>query len=152
MHIMVAYDHSRNAQIALEGTIKLFGSLKPEVTLINVIEDPGSATASSDDMFSEQYKEQKEGAEAAARQLSEAGMPTRVLLAQGDARKMILRATQERKPDLLVIARHSNKPDSGFLARSIDAIVDEFEHMTFGAVSSFLARRVQCALLILPAP
>lgn len=152
MHIMIAYDHSRNAQIALEETKRMFGPLKPEITLVNVIEEPGSTTAGSDDMFNEQYREQKDGAEQAARALSAAGFPTRVLLAQGDARKMILRATQERRPDLLVLARHSHKPDGGVIARAIDAIVEEFDHMTFGAVSSFLARRVQCPLLILPAP
>jgi nucleotide-binding universal stress UspA family protein len=29
-------------------------------------------------------------------------------------------------------------------------LVEEFDHMTFGNVSAFLARRVQCPLLIIP--
>ena len=152
MHIMLAYDHSRNARIALEGTMRLFADAKPDITLISVIEEPGSTTSSEDHLFEAQYQEQKQGAEAAAAELTEAGFQTKVLFAEGDARKMILRATEQRQPDVLVIARHSHKPDGGFIARRIDALVEEFDHMTFGSVSAFLARRVQCPLLILPAP
>lgn len=152
MHLMLAYDHSRNARIALEAVKALFAEAKPEVTLISVIEDVGSSTSATDDMFEEQYREQRAGAEAAAAELTAAGLKTRVLIAEGDARKMILRATQERHPDLLVMARHSHKPDKGFFAAKIDALVEEFDHMTFGSVSAFLARRVQCPLMIIPAP
>ena len=152
MNVMLAYDHSRNARIALEGVMKLFAAEKPEITLISVIEEPGSATDAGDDMFNTQFLIQKAGAEAAAAELTAAGFATRVLYAEGDARKMILRATEERKPDVLVLARHSHKPDGGFISRRIDALVEEFDHMTFGSVSAVLARRVQCPLLILPAP
>jgi Nif-specific regulatory protein len=71
-----------------------------------------------------------------------------VILAEGDARKMILKAVEHKKPDLLVIARHSNEPDGGFISRSLNLLVDEFDHMTFGSVSAFLARRAPCAVLI----
>jgi nucleotide-binding universal stress UspA family protein len=152
MNVMLAYDHSRNARLALDGVKKLFADSHPQITLISVIEDPLSSTSASDDMFETQFSEQKAGAEAAAKELTEAGFPTKVLFAEGDARKMILRATEERKPDLLVMARHSHKPDGGAIARRIEAIVEEFDHMTFGSVSAFLARRVHCPLLIIPAP
>lgn len=150
MDVMLAYDHSRNARIALNAVKEMFGAIKPSVTLISVIEEPGSTTGASDDMFTQQYLEQKAGAEAAAAELAAAGFPARVLVAEGDARKMILRATEERKPDLLVMARHSHKPDGNFITRRLDALVEEFDHMTFGSVSAFLARRVQCPLLIIP--
>jgi nucleotide-binding universal stress UspA family protein len=101
-------------------------------------------------MFEAQYREQKAGAEAAAAELSAAGFPAKVLFAEGDARKMILRATEERRPDVLVMARHSYKPDGNFITRRLDALVEEFDHMTFGSVSAFLARRVMCPLLIVP--
>ena len=150
MHIMLAYDHSRNSRIALDTVKRLFASEKPEVTLISVIEEPGSTTASVDEMFEQQYAEQKAGAEAAAAELSAAGFQAKVLFAEGDARKMILRATEERRPDLLVLARHSYKPDGNFITRRLDDLVEEFDHMTFGSVSAFLARRVMCPLLIVP--
>ncbi len=150
MDLMLAYDHSRNARIALEAVKTLFASEKPNITLISVIEEPGSSTGSEDALFAQQYAEQRAGAEAAAAELSEAGFSATVLFAEGDARKMILRATEERRPDLLVMARHSYKPDGNFITRRLDALVEEFDHMTFGSVSAFLARRVECPLLIVP--
>lgn len=153
MDVMLAYDNSRNARIALDAVRTMFGPLKPTVTLISVVEDVGSATAGADDMFNEQYATQKAAVEAAAAELMAAGMPAKVMLAEGDARKMILRATEERRPDVLVMARHSHQPDKGplnFITRRLDALVEEFDHMTFGSVSAFLARRVKCPLLIVP--
>ncbi len=150
MEIMLAYDHSRNARIALEAVKEMFGTIRPNITLISVIEEPGSTTAGADDMFNEQYAEQKAGVDAAAAELLSAGFPSKVIVAEGDARKMILRACDERKPNLLVMARHSHKPDGNFITRRLDALVEEFDHMTFGSVSAFLARRVQCPLLIVP--
>lgn len=150
MKIMLAYDHSRNARISLETVKRLFADTSPNVTLISVIEEPRSSTGAEDDLFREQYDLQKAGVEAAAQELSDAGMPCTVLIAEGDARKLILRATEERNPDILVIARHSYKPDGNFITRRLDAFVQEFDHMTFGSVSAFLARRVHCPLLIIP--
>ena len=150
MEVMLAYDHSRNSRIALEAVKQLFAKELPSVTLISVIEEPGSNTSAGDEMFEAQYQEQKLGAEKAAAELVAAGFSAKVLVAEGDARKMILRATQERKPDVLVMARHSYKPDGNFITRRLDALVEEFDHMTFGSVSAFLARRVQCPLLIIP--
>jgi nucleotide-binding universal stress UspA family protein len=150
MNIMLAYDHSRNSRIALEAVMRLFETQKPDITLISVIEEPGSATGVADELFEAQYQEQKIGTEEAAADLTAAGFRTKVLFAEGDARKMILRATQERTPDILVMARHSFKPDENFITRRLDALVEEFDHMTFGSVSAFLARRVMCPLLIIP--
>ena len=153
MEIMLAYDNSRNARIALDTVRVMFGPLRPSVTLISVVEEVGSATAGADDLFHEQYASQKAGPEAAAAALVADGMQARVMLAEGDARKMILRAVAERKPDLLVMARHSHKPDSGplgFITKRLDALVEEFDHMTFGSTSAFLARRAPCPLLIIP--
>ncbi len=154
MELMLAFDNSRNARIALDAVKTLLGPLKPNVTLISVVEDVGSSTGAADDMFREQFAVQKAAAEAAASELMEAGMEARVLLAEGDARKMILRAVEDRKPDLLVLARHSEKPDKrgplNFLTRRLDALVEEFDHMTFGSTSAFLARRANCPLLIVP--
>jgi len=150
MEVMLAYDHSRNARIALDAVKRLFARELPTVTLISVIEEPGSNTSAGDEMFETQYQEQKLGTETAAAELVAEGFQAKVMFAQGDARKMILRATEERHPDVLVMARHSYKPDGNFLTRRLDALVEEFDHMTFGSVSAFLARRVQCPLLIIP--
>ncbi|PZX45537.1 nucleotide-binding universal stress UspA family protein [Roseinatronobacter thiooxidans] len=153
MHVMLAYDNSRNARIALDAVRGLLSALNPSITLISVVEDVGSTTAGADALFTEQYAEQKAGTESAAAELAAAGFNASVLIAEGDARKMILRAVEDRKPDLLVMARHSHKPDPGplnFITRKIDALVEEFDHMTFGSTSAFLARRAPCPLLIIP--
>lgn len=154
MELMLAYDDSRNARIALDAVKNMFGPLKPNVTLVSVVEEVGSSTSSVDDLFREQYANQKAGAEAAAAELVAAGMNAKVVMAEGDARKMILRAIAERRPDLLVLARHSYKPDNGGalkgLTRRLDALIEEFDHMTFGSTSAFLARRACCPLLIIP--
>lgn len=153
MEIMLAYDHSRNSRIALDAIQQMFGALKPAVTLVSVVEDIGSATTGADELFSEQYETQKAGVEAAAAKLMAAGYEAKVVLAEGDARKMILRAADERQPDLLVMARHSHQADGGplgFIAKRLDAIAEEFDHMTFGSVSAFLARRAKCPILIIP--
>ncbi len=153
MKVLLAYDNSRNANIALEAVKSLLGPMSPVITLISVVEDVGSSTAGADDLFTTQYEEQKQGTERAAAELAAAGFEAHVLMAEGDARKMILRAIDERQPDLLVMARHSHKPDPGpfnFITRKIDALVEEFDHMTFGSVSAFLARRATCPLLIIP--
>ncbi|MCC5967998.1 MAG: universal stress protein [Natronohydrobacter sp.] len=153
MHVMLAYDNSRNSRIALDAVRDMLKPIKPKVTLISVVEDVGSTTAGADDMFRAQYDEQKTGTEAAAHELAADGFETTVLIAEGDARKMILRAVEEKQPDLLVLARHSHKPDPGplsFITRKLDALVEEFDHMTFGSTSAFLARRAPCPLLIIP--
>jgi len=153
MHVMLAYDNSRNARIALDAVRDLLSALNPKITLISVVEDVGSATAGADELFLAQYAEQKAGTERAAVELAAAGFDASVLIAEGDARKMILRAVDERKPDLLVMARHSHKPDVGpfnFITKRLDALVEEFDHMTFGSTSAFLARRASCPLLIIP--
>lgn len=153
MDVMLAYDNSRNSRITLEALRSMFGQLKPRVTLVSVVEDVGSATADADDLFNEQYEAQKAGAEAAAAELIAEGFEAAVMMAEGDARKMILAATEEKQPDLLILARHSHQPDGaplGFITKRIDALVEEFDHMTFGSVSAFLARRAKCPLLIIP--
>jgi nucleotide-binding universal stress UspA family protein len=70
VQLMLAYDHSRNARIALDEMVRLFGDAKPDVTLITVIEEPGSATDAEDELFEAQYEELKAGAEAAAAELT----------------------------------------------------------------------------------
>ena len=59
MEVMLAYDHSRNARIALDAVKRLFARELPTVTLISVIEEPGSNTSAGDEMFENQYQEQK---------------------------------------------------------------------------------------------
>lgn len=82
---MLAYD---DARIALDTVRATFGPLKPSVTLISAVEEVGAATAGADDTVNKRHRAQKAGAEAAAAELMAEGFSAKVLLAEGDARKM----------------------------------------------------------------
>ncbi|WP_092013430.1 universal stress protein [Marinobacter daqiaonensis] len=151
MKIMLAYDGSRNAKLALAQTITMFRDLKPELALVAVAENPRDITSGNEDLFQQEIADLKQHLKEALEVCESEGIVSESLLLEGDARKMLLYATEKKfQPDMLVIARHSNEPDGGFIARSLTYFVDELDYMTFGSVSSFLARRVQCPLLILP--
>ncbi|RLK48766.1 nucleotide-binding universal stress UspA family protein [Alkalispirillum mobile] len=152
MKIMIAYDGSRNAKLALAQTVDMFKGLRPKLLLIGVAEEPRDSTERNVELFEEEYNEVKQALEEGAEFVTEQKLESEIILAEGDPRKMILAASKRREPDLLVIARHSNKPDGGIIAQSLTYFVDEIDYMTFGSVSAFLSRRVECPLLIYPAP
>lgn len=152
MRIMVAYDGSRNAKLALAQTVDMFHKLRPKLLLVGVAEETRDSTELNEDLFQEEYREIKAALEEASEFLTEQKLESEIIIAEGDPRKMILEATRKRTPDLLVIARHSTKPDGGIIAQSLTYFVDELDYMTFGSVSAFLSRRVECPLLIYPAP
>lgn len=151
MKIMIAYDGSRNARLALAQTITMFRDLKPQITLVAVAENPRDITSGNEDFFQQEVDELKQHISEAMEVCRKEQIVAETMLLEGDARKMLLFAAEKKiRPDMLVIARHSHEPDGGFIARSLTYFVDELDYMTFGSVSSFLARRVQCPLLILP--
>lgn len=148
MNIMFAYDHSTNARQALDKTLRMFACMSPKVTLIGVV-DPTVGSSGVNEQEYEEYRfDFAEAVRETAQTLNELGVNSEVIIAEGDPRKMILQAVNSRKPDLLVIARHSEKADSNLIGKTLDALVDEFNFMTFGNVSSFLARRATCPVLI----
>ncbi len=151
MKIMIAYDGSRNARLALAQTITMFRDLKPRIALVAVAENPRDITSGNEDFFQQEVDELKQHLAEAMEVCENEQIAAETMLLEGDARKMLLFAAEKQiRPDMLVIARHSHEPDGGFIARSLTYFVDELDYMTFGSVSSFLARRVQCPLLILP--
>lgn len=152
MKIMIAYDGSRNAKMALVQTITMFRDLDLELALVAVAENPRDITSGNEELFQEEVEHLKQHLLDASEVCEKEGISHQTLLLEGDARKMLLYAAENKvHPNMLVIARHSHEPDGGFIARSLTHFVDELDYMTFGSVSSFLARRIQCPLLILPA-
>lgn len=148
MNIMIAYDNSTNAKNALEKTLQMFAALKPKITLISVIEDVLGSSGVNEERYLEYKRDFSEAVRETAQTLNELGISTEVMIAEGDPRKMILQAVNNKQPDLLVIARHSEKVDSNIIGKTLDAWVEEFNFMTFGSVSSFLTRRAPCPVLI----
>ncbi|MBW4934317.1 universal stress protein [Marinobacter sp. F4206] len=151
MKIMIAYDGSRNARLALAQTITMFRDLKPQLILVAVAENPRDITSGNEDLFQQEVSELKGYLNEAMEVCQNEDVGAETMLLEGDPRKMLLYAAEKKvHPEMLVIARHSHEPDGGFIARSLTCFVDELDYMTFGSVSSFLARRIQCPLLILP--
>lgn len=150
MQIMIAYDDSRNAKLALTQVISMFRKLEPIILLVSVVENPGDSTDANSALFDQEEAELKQGLNTAMEFCKKEGLIAQAILAEGDPRKMILAATKKHTPDLLVVARHSHQPDAGFIAKSLTYFIDEVDYMTFGKVSAFLARRAECPLLILP--
>lgn len=148
MNIMIAYDNSTNAKHALEKTLQMFAALKPKITLVGVVEDVLGSSGVNEDRYLEYKYDFSEGVREAAQTLNELGISTEVMIAEGDPRKMILQAVKNKQPDLLALARHSEKADSNIIGKTLDAWVEEFNFMTFGDVSSFLTRRAPCPVLI----
>ncbi len=152
MKIMIAYDDSRNARTALQKTIDMFKPLNPLIILVGVVEGSLDTSNASGDLFEQQRAQFQGLLRDAAEHVGAQGLDAEVVVADGDARKMILKAAEHKKPDLLVIARHSHEPDGGFISRSLNLLVDELDYMTFGSVSAFLARRAPCPVLIQSCP
>ena len=152
MKILIAYDGSRNAKLALAQTLSLFGALNPNLLLMAVAENPRAASDANEDLFQQEYNELKQALEEGKAFIEEQKLTCDILLAEGDPRKMLLQASKKLVPNLLVVARHNHQPDGGFIAQSLSYFVDELDYMTLGSVTSFLARRVECPLLILPSP
>ncbi|MCS2610462.1 universal stress protein [Halomonas dongshanensis] len=152
MKIMIAYDGSRNAKLALAQVVEMFRCNHPLVILVGVAENPLDATDHNETLFQQAQQQLRRHLEEGVTFAQKEGFQADLLLAEGDARKMLLAATRKLAPDLLVIARHSHRPDGGIIASSLTYFVDELDYMTFGSVSAFLARRAECPLLILPSP
>ncbi len=152
MNIMFAYDDSRNARLALKRTLDKFGKLQPMIILIAVVEQNLDTSSSSESNYLQAREKFTAAVRETAESVSEQGFDVEVIVGEGDARKVILKAVQNLSPDLLVIARRSHEPDGNVIGQSIDALVEEFNFMTFGSVSSFLARRATCPVLIQACP
>jgi len=54
MKIMIAYDGSRNARLALAQTLTMFRDLTPVITLVAVAENPRDITAGNEDLFQQE--------------------------------------------------------------------------------------------------
>ncbi|XKF16136.1 universal stress protein [Halomonas sp. BLK-85] len=149
MKIMLAYDGSRNAKLTLAKVITLFQSMSPTLVLVGVAENPRDSTDANEDLFKEEYATLKASLQEGMEVAQKEGLEVERVIAEGDARKMLLDASKRIAPDMLVIARHSHTPDGGLIAQSLSYFVDELDYMTFGSVSSFLTRRAECPLLIM---
>lgn len=133
MKIMICHDGSQNAQEALDRTINMFKPLKPEIILMTVVEVPLDASIESDNVFQRWRDERHAFLLKTAQEATDKGLNVDAVLAVGDPREMIIEATENKKPDILVVGKRGG----GGLSR-----------MVLGSVSAFLVRHARCPVLV----
>jgi nucleotide-binding universal stress UspA family protein len=105
MKVMFCHDGSSRAQEALELTVEIFKSAKPEVIILTVVEEPLDATSVDEESFQKWREKRNEDLKEAAQWVANHGFDVDAILAVGDPRKMIIEAAETKNPDLLIIAR-----------------------------------------------
>jgi nucleotide-binding universal stress UspA family protein len=132
--IMVCHDGSEPAQRALETTLELFKATKPDIILLTVVEPPLDISDGFEDTFQEWNKKRNEDLDNAAKGVAMKGFNVDAILAVGDPRKMIIEAAEQKKPEMVVLARRG---------RSV------LEKMLLGSVSAYLVRHANFPVVIL---
>ncbi len=105
MKVMFCHDGSARAHKALEQTVAIFKSAKPEVIILTVVEEPLDATSSDQENFEKWRDKRHEDLKEAAQWVANHGLDVDAILAVGDPRKMIIEAAETKNPDLLIVSR-----------------------------------------------
>lgn len=134
MRIMVCHDGSQRSQSALERTAELFRVQNPEIILVTVVEEPLDATSQDEANFESWRASRGDSLREAADWVAGHGLNVEAVLAVGDPRKMLIEATENKNPDILVVAGGG----SGLL-----------QGMVLGSVSAFLVRNAECPVLVM---
>lgn len=133
MKIMVCHDGSGNAQKALDQAVDLFKAVKPEIIIVSVVEGASDASMINEELFDNQKAERREQLKLVADRLAGCCCDVDLILATGDARKMLLEAVNQKNPDILVIGK-----------RGGGVIKD----MVLGSVSAYLIRHAKCPVMV----
>lgn len=133
LKIMVCHDGSENAQKALDQAIELFKGIKPEIILVSVVEGAADASMVNEEIFDNEKEARRTQLKQLAEKLAGCCCDVDVVLATGDARKMLLEASKQKNPDILVIAK-----------RGGGGIKD----MVLGSVSAYLVRHAKCPVMV----
>ncbi len=130
MRMLICHDGSSNAQSALEKSIALFKSEKPEVILVTVAEEPADASSYDESSFEALKSEKEASLKETANWVAGQGYEVDAVLAIGDPRKMLVEAIKKKKPDLVVIA--SRPPQGGVRFGNITNSVSDYvvHHVT----------------------
>jgi len=130
MKMLVCHDGSEAAQSALEKSVAMFRSEKPEIILVTVAEEPADASSYDEAAFEEWRAEREAGLKEAAEWAVEQGLDVDAIMAIGDARKMLVEAVRKKKPDIVVIA--SRPPQGGVRFGNVTVSVSDYviHHVT----------------------
>ena len=130
MKMLVCHDGSEAAQSALEKSVAMFRSEKPEIILVTVAEEPADASSYDEAAFEEWRAEREAGLKEAAEWAVEQGLDVDAIMAICDARKMLVEAVRKKKPDIVVIA--SRPPQGGVRFGNVTVSVSDYviHHVT----------------------
>ncbi len=124
MKMLVCHDGSSVAQSALEKSIEMFRSAKPEVILVTVVEEPADASSYDEASFEKLRAHRESDLKEAAARVVKQGLGVDVVIAIGDARKMLVEAVRKKKPDLVVIT--SRPPKGGVRFGNVTVSISDY--------------------------
>lgn len=130
MKMLVCYDGSESARLALEKSVAMFRCEKPGIILVSVVEEPADASSYDDAAFEGLRTQMEADLKEAAEGLSKQGFAVDALMAVGDPRKMLVEAVGKKKPDMVVIA--SRPPEGGIRFGKVSVSVSDYvvRHVT----------------------
>jgi nucleotide-binding universal stress UspA family protein len=130
MKMLVCHDGSESAQSALEKSVAMFKSEKPEIILVTVVEEPADASSYDEATFEEWRAEREADLKEAADWVVKQGLDVDAVMAVGDSRKMLVEAIRRKTPDIVVIA--SRPPQGGMRFGNVTVSVSDYviHHVT----------------------
>ena len=130
MKMLVCHDGSGSAQSALEKSIAMFKSERPEIILVTVAEEPADASSYDEAAFEGWRAEREASLKITADWVVKQGLNVDAILAVGDPRKMLVEAVNKKKPDIVVVA--SRPPKGGVRFGNITVSVSDYliHHIT----------------------
>lgn len=127
MKILVCHDGSKKAQKSLEKTLSLFGSLKPEIILLTIIEESRDISGESENAFQLEFSKRKKEILKTAKDIIKKGMDVDALFYTGERRKTILTVAAAKNPDFIVLGRRKGNSSQKFQISTTEYI---FHHST----------------------
>ncbi|MBY0575721.1 MAG: universal stress protein [Gallionellaceae bacterium] len=130
MKMLVCHDGSRKVQAALEASIAMLKREKLEIILATVVEEPADASSYDEASFEALRAKRESDLKEAAGQVAKQGFDVEVVIAVGDARKMLVEAVRKKKPDIVMIT--SRPPQGGVRFGNVTVSVSDYllHHIT----------------------
>ncbi len=126
MRMLICYDGSALSRSAMEKSIAILGSAKPEVILVTVVVEPADASSYEEAAFEELRAKGETDLRAAAEWVVQQGLDVNVILAVGisDPRKMLVETVRKTKPDVVVIT--SRPPKGGVRFGKVNVSISDY--------------------------
>ncbi|MEE8574376.1 MAG: universal stress protein [Thermodesulfobacteriota bacterium] len=133
---MVCYDGSETARTMLETAMEMFLPLKPEVQLIMVIPDSGTASMENEETYTDWQKERHDALTERAQWVTEQGdgLEVDAIMATGEPRSQIVEAVERKKPDMVIVGRLGET---------------RMQRMLLGTVAAHLVRHASSPVLVI---